>query len=62
MQKRKCRLALMVAILLMSPVVIFAQVSTESLVKKVQPATVLIITYDQHGRETGKGSGFFRRR
>jgi S1-C subfamily serine protease len=47
------------AIVVLWPIIVFAQESIASLVKKVQPATVLIITYDQQGKETGMGSGFF---
>jgi len=37
----------------------FAQPSIPSLVKKVQPATVLITVYDAQGNQSGQGSGFF---
>lgn len=37
----------------------FAQQNISSLVKKVQPAVVLITIYDAQGNESGQGSGFF---
>lgn len=37
----------------------FAEQSISSLVKKVQPAVVIISVYDAQGNQTGQGSGFF---
>ena len=37
----------------------FAQQTITSLLKQVQPSTVLITVYDAQGNQTGQGSGFF---
>jgi len=36
-----------------------AQEDVPALVQKIQPGTVMILTYDIHGKELGQGSGFF---
>lgn len=48
-----------VVILLYSPINTFAQQNISSLVKKVQPAVVLIIAHDTIGNKSSQGSGFF---
>lgn len=59
MQKRKYTFIPLALIILILPIISVAQGSITLLIKKVQPSTVLIITYDQQGKETGIGSGFF---
>ncbi len=43
------------------PQINFAQDNLPQLIEKVEPSVVLVIAYDDKGKEIGKGSGFFIR-
>lgn len=53
------KLLFFLIIIFLLPTNSFAQRSIPSLVKKIQPAIVLITVYDAQGKESGQGSGFF---
>ena len=58
-RSKKTTLSVLIVSLVILSQAIIAQESLPSIIKKIQPSTVVIITYDSKGDPLAQGSGFF---